>query len=179
MSGYSTFLARAGADSRTLFETQANAADAAADVTDIYPVLVALGDEIEAAAGDAGSLQEAIQQSAYASTYYVIGATLVSGSAYGLSGFGLGEETSRADEDTLLRNAVESGEDVILGWSAFLQWSGQNMSYPVWQGRWAMSVLDRLRGTPRIGAGAILARNEISYAVISDLMVRSASLNLR
>ena len=178
MSGYSTFLARAGADSRALYETQSNAPDAAADANDVYPVLVALGDEIEAASGEAGSLQEAIQQSAYASTYYVIGATLVSGSAYGLSGFGLGEETSRTYDRTLLRNAVESGEDVILEWSAFLQWSGQDMSYPVWQRQWSSGIYDALKGTPREESGATIALNEVWYAVMNNLMIRSASLNL-
>lgn len=178
MSGYSTFLARAGQDSRALYEAQQGAPPAATDATDIYPVLRALTDEVEAAAGEAGSLQEAIQQSAYATTYYVLGTTLVSGSAYGLSGFGLGEEAERAFERRLLRNAVESGEDVILGWSAFLQWTGQDMSYPVWQREWSSGIYRSLKGTPREESGATIALNEVWYAVMNNLIIRSASLNL-
>lgn len=180
LDGYSTFLSRAGADSRKLFEAQDTgaASAAAADATDIYPVLLALSDEAEAAAQSAGSLREAITMSAYATTYYVLGTTLVSGSAYGLSGFGLGEETSRAFDRTLLRNAVESGEEIISEWTAFLQWSGQNMAYPVWQRDWSQGIYTALKGTVREESGATIALNEIWYAVMNNLIVRSASLHL-
>jgi len=78
----------------------------------------------------------------------VPGATLVSGSAYGVSGFGLGEETSRASQRDLLGNAVESGEEVIREWTAFLQWTGRNMGYPVWQRQWSGGIYEALKGTP-------------------------------
>ncbi|MFM8872949.1 MAG: S16 family serine protease, partial [Phycisphaerales bacterium] len=74
LDGYSTFLSRAGADSRRLYETQAGPgglASAAQDATAIDPVLEAVSDEAEAAAESAGSLREAITMSAYATTYYV------------------------------------------------------------------------------------------------------------
>ncbi|MGA0069422.1 MAG: hypothetical protein ACO3PB_08215, partial [Miltoncostaeaceae bacterium] len=179
LDGYSTFLSRAGGDSRRLYETQAGPGDAAApDATDIYPVLVELSDEAEAAAESAGSLREAIVMSAYATTYYVLGTTLVSGSAYGLSGFGLGEETSRAYAPGLLRNAVESGERIIAEWTAFLQWTGQDMGYPVWQRDWSQGIYQALKGTGREESGATIALNEIWYAVMNNLIVRSASLHL-
>ena len=181
LDGYSTFLSRAGADSRKLYETQSPGGGdpaAASDATDIYPVLAALGDEAEAAAQSAGSLREAITMSAYATTYYVLGTTLVSGSAYGLTGFGLGEEASRAYEPTLLRNAVESGEELIAEWTAFLQWSGQNMGYPVWQRDWSQGIFIALKGTGREESGATIALNEVWYAVMNNLIVRSASLHL-
>jgi hypothetical protein len=178
LSGYSTFLARAGADNKALYESQQGAQDVAADAGDIYPVLAALGDEVEEAATESGSLQEAIQQTAYASTYYVLGTTLVSGNAYGVSGFGLGEETSRAYQRDLLANAVESGEEVIREWTAFLQWTGQNMGYPVWQREWSSAIYESLKGTVREESGATIALNEVWYAVMNNLMIRSASLNL-
>ena len=181
LDGYSTFLSRAGGDSRRLYETQQGpgaASAAAPDATDIYPVLLALSDEAEAAAQSAGSLREAITQAAYATTYYVLGTTLVSGSAYGLSGFGLGEETSRAIAPGLLRNAVESGEGIISEWTAFLQWTGQNMGYPVWQRDWSRGIYRALKGTGREESGATIALNEIWYAVMNNLIVRSASLHL-
>lgn len=181
LDGYSTFLSRAGGDSRRLYETQQapEAASAAArDASDIYPVLLALSDEAEAAAQSAGSLREAITMSAYATTYYVLGTTLVSGSAYGLSGFGLGEEAGRAGSPVLLRNAVESGEEIIGEWTAFLQWSGQNMGYPVWQREWSQGIYRALKGTGREESGATIALNEVWYAVMNNLIVRSASLHL-
>lgn len=181
LDGYSTFLSRAGADSRRLYETQAGPgglASAAQDATDIYPVLEALSDEAEAAAESAGSLREAITMSAYATTYYVLGTTLSSGSAYGLTGFGLGEEAGEAYEPTLLRNAVESGEELIREWTAFLQWSGQNMGYPVWQRDWSQGIYTALKGTGREESGATIALNEVWYAVMNNLIVRSASLHL-
>ena len=179
LDGYSTFLSRAGGDSRRLYETQAMPGDsAAADATDIYPVLLELSDEAEAAAESAGSLREAISMSAYATTYYVLGTTLVSGSAYGLSGFGLGEEAGTAYSPGLLRNAVESGEGVIAEWTAFLQWGGQNMGYPVWQRQWSQGIYQALKGTGREESGATIALNEVWYAVMNNLIVRSASLHL-
>lgn len=181
LDGYSTFLSRAGGDSRRLYETQPGAAGASAqapDATDVYPVLVALSDEAEAAAQSAGSLREAITMSAYATTYYVLGTTLVSGSAYGLTGFGLGEEAGRAYEPALLRNAVESGEELIAEWTAFLQWNGQNMGYPVWQRDWSRGIYRALKGTGREESGATIALNEVWYAVMNNLVVRSASLHL-
>ena len=179
LDGYSTFLSRAGGDSRRLYETQAAPGGAAApDATDIYPVLIELSDEAEAAAESAGSLREAISMSAYATTYYVLGTTLVSGSAYGLSGFGLGEETSRAYAPGLLRNAVESGEEIIAEWTAFLQWTGQDMGYPVWQREWSQGIYQALKGTGREESGATIALNEVWYPVMNNLIVRSASLHL-
>lgn len=179
MDGYSTFLSRAGSNSKALYMTQKAGLDTATmDATDIYPVLVALGDEAEDAAMSATSLRQAITQSAYATTYYVLGTTLVSGDAYGLTGFGLGEEAGRAFTPELLRNAVESGEDLIDGWTAFLQWSGQNMGYPLWQRDWSMGIYEALRGTRREESGATIALNEVWYAVMNNLMVRAASLNL-
>jgi hypothetical protein len=52
------------------------------------------------------------------------------------------------------------------------------MSYPVWQREWSKSIYGALRGTPREESGARIALNEIWYAVMNNLMVRSASLNL-
>jgi hypothetical protein len=118
-------------------------------------------------------------QAANAITYYVIGETLIGAVNRGTYGYGIGSDPVATPGDLQLADAVRRASRANDRWTAFLQWEGQNMSYPVWQGRWAMSVLTRLEGTPRVGAGAILARNEISYAVISDLVVRSASLNLR
>ena len=102
----------------------------------------------------------------------------MSGSAYGLSGFGLGEETSRAYAPGLLRNAVESGEEIIAEWTAFLQWTGQDMGYPVWQREWSQGIYQALKGTGREESGATIALNEVWYAVMNNLIVRSASLHL-
>lgn len=183
MSGYSTFLARAGGANRALYEALSIATDTAVKGTAPDEVLAALGDEVEAAKAEARSLQEAIQQSAYATTYYVLGATLASGDAYGFSDSPIADaafdsHAQNAFERELLRNAVEAGEATIAEWTAFLQWNGENMSYPVWQREWSNSIYGALRGTPREESGARIALNEIWYAVMNNLMVRSASLNL-
>lgn len=177
LNGYNVFLTRAGVNARLYFE-KVTGARTSGTLDDLQPALVALGKEIDTSPNPSG-LQSEIIQAANAITYYVIGETLIGGANRGTYGFGIGSDPAATAGDLLLADAVSRGSRANERWTAFLQWEGQNMSYPVWQGRWAMSVLDRLRGTPRIGAGAILARNEISYAVISDLMVRSASLNLR
>ena len=183
MSGYSTFLARAGGANRVLYEALSKAPGTAGGGTGSYEVLAALRDEVEGAMAEAGSLQEAIQQSAYATTYYVLGTTLASGDAYGFSDStitdaGFDKDAQSAYERELLRNAVEGGEQTIAEWTAFLQWNGENMSYPVWQREWSTGIYRALRGTPREESGARLALNEIWYAVMNNLMIRSASLNL-
>ena len=61
LSGYSGFLARAGSDSKVLYEAQQGAQDVTADATDIHPVLTALDDELREAATESASLQDAIQ----------------------------------------------------------------------------------------------------------------------
>jgi len=106
-----------------------------------------------------------------------------SGDAYGFSDSPIADAAfdSRAQnafERELLRNAVEASEATIAEWTAFLQWNGENMSYPVWQREWSNSIYGALRGTPREESGARIAPNEIWYAVMNNLMVRSASLNL-
>lgn len=106
-----------------------------------------------------------------------------SGDAYGFSDSPIADAAfdSRAQnafERELLRNAVEASEATIAEWTAFLQWNGENMSYPVWQREWSNSIYGALRGTPREESGARIALNEIWYAVMNNLMVRSASLNL-
>ena len=183
MSGYSTFLARAGGANRVLYEALSKAPGTTGGGTGSYEVLAALRDEVEGAMAEAGSLQEAIQQSAYATTYYVLGTTLASGDAYGFSDStitdaGFDKDAQSAYERELLRNAVEGGEQTIAEWTAFLQWNGENMSYPVWQREWSTGIYRALRGTPREESGARLALNEIWYAVMNNLMIRSASLNL-
>ena len=183
MSGYSTFLARAGGANRVLYEALSKAPGTTGGGTGSYEVLAALRDEVEGAMAEAGSLQEAIQHSAYATTYYVLGTTLASGDAYGFSDStitdaGFDKDAQSAYERELLRNAVEGGEQTIAEWTAFLQWNGENMSYPVWQREWSTGIYRALRGTPREESGARLALNEIWYAVMNNLMIRSASLNL-
>jgi hypothetical protein len=177
LNGYNTFLSRAGENARLYFE-KVSGARATGELDDIQPALIALGREIDTSATP-GDLQSEIVQAANAITYYVIGETLIGAVNRGTYGYGIGSDPVATPGDLQLADAVRRASRANDRWTAFLQWEGQNMSYPVWQGRWAMSVLTRLEGTPRVGAGAILARNEISYAVISDLVVRSASLNLR
>ena len=184
MSGYSTFLARAGGASRVLYEAVSAPPGAEeAKGVGVYEVLTALSDETEASEAEATSLQQAIQQSAYATTYYVLGTTLASGDAYGFSESAIGDtgfekDAQSAYERELLRNAVENGQATIAEWTSFLQWSGENMSYPVWQREWTSGIYQALRGTPREETGARIALNEIWYAVMNNLMIRSASLNL-
>lgn len=177
LNGYNTFLSRAGENARLYFE-KVTGARATAEIDDIQPALIALGKEIDTSPNP-GDLQSEIVQLANAITYYVIGETLIGAANRGTYGYGIGSDPVATPGDLLLADAVRRASRANERWTAFLQWEGQNMSYPVWQGKWATSVLDRLAGTPRIGAGAIIARNELSYAVISDLVVRSASLNLR
>ncbi len=85
---------------------------------------------------------------------------------------------SRAYQRDLLVNTVESGEEVVREWTAFLQWTGQNMGYPVWQRQWSSAIYESLKGTVREESGATIALNEVWYAVMNNLMIRSASLNL-
>lgn len=180
LSGYSNFLRRAGDANRDYYVTVAyGSLDAKGSPNDIVPVLRASSEIAAAIPSGDDALQDEIVQAAGATTYYVLGASVVSGASFGLQGFGLGEDPSAITAPTLLASSVQQSSETVRWVASALQPKGVNLSYALWQRQWADAVYAAFAGTPTGPAAGTIALNELWYAAAGALLANSAQANLQ
>ena len=180
LSGYTNFLVRAGDANRDYYVTvDYGQLESGGGPNDIAPVLAAMSEIIRTTPTDENSLDQEILQAANAVTYYVLGATVVSGRSFGMQGFGQGEDPSAIGAPALLADSVKQASATVYWWSADLQPKGVNLSYPLWQRQWADAVFAAYAGTPTGPAAGTIALNELWYAAGSVLLANSAEVNLK
>ena len=180
LSGYTNFLVRAGDANRDYYVTvDYGQLESGGGPNDIAPVLATMSEIVRTTPTDENSLDQEILQAANAVTYYVLGATVVSGKSFGMQGFGQGEDPSAIGAPALLADSVKQASATVYWWSADLQPKGVNLSYPLWQRRWADAVFAAYAGTPTGPAAGTIALNELWYAAGSVLLANSAEANLK
>ncbi len=180
LSGYTNFLVRAGDANRDYYVTVDHGqVEPGGGPNDIAPVLAAMSEIIRTTPTDENSLDQEIVQAANAVTYYVLGATVVSGRSFGMQGFGQGEDPSAIGAPALLAASVKQASATVYWWSADLQPKGANLSYPLWQRQWADAVFAAYAGTPTGPAAGTIALNELWYAAAGVLLANSADVNLK
>lgn len=179
LSGYTDFLIAAGHAARDYHVTvNRGSLDVQGGPADIAPVLATMSDIIGTTRPGEDSLQEEIVQAANATTYYVLGTTVVSGRSFGMQGFGQGEDPTAIAAPGLLANSVTQASATVYWGAADLQSTGANLSYPLWQRQWGDAVFSAYAGTPTEPAVGTVALNELWYAGLGVLLANSAQVNL-
>jgi hypothetical protein len=179
LSGYTTFLVRAGDANRDYYVTVAyGSLESKGSPNDIAPVLKATSDIAKAIPADENSVQDEIIQAAHATTYNVLGASVVSSASFGMQGFGLGEDPSAVAAPTLLASSVQQSSSTIYWWASHLQPDGVNLSYPLWQRQWSGALFAAYAGTPTGPGAGTIALEELWYAAAGALVANSAQVNL-
>jgi len=168
LSGYGTFL-RASGDANVKYAQTI----LGAGFREANPVVAGtvLAMQANNAAIDPGvdPLPDEIAQLARAVSYFALAQMLVSGSSFGLIGFGAGGDARlRRADPTLLANSVWGGGSLALRSAAETGDFGERSDYGIWQTDWALALFDALDGTPRIGAAGAIALGEIWYALIGS-----------
>lgn len=174
LSGYTNFMVRAGAANRDLYEKVSQGQVGAGTAGDILLSFTALADTVAATPTQQNPLQGEIIQSANAITYYVLGNTLVTGSSFGLTGFGLGTDPETA-EPARLEYSVRASAAGTDAWLGDDQAQGWNVSPGAWSSDWGTAAYASLKGGARSTAGAAIALNELWYGGINGLMLRAAA----
>ena len=174
LSGYTNFMVRAGAANKDLFEQVSRGQVGAGTAGDIALSFTALSDTVAATAPQQNALQDEIVQNARAVTFYVLGNTLVTGSSFGLSGFGVGSDPVAADPARLEYSVLASAAAAD-AWLGFDQARGWNVSPGAWSSAWGSALYASLKGGPRSAAGATIALNELWYTGVNALMLRAAA----
>lgn len=174
LSGYTNFMVRAGAANRDLYEKVSQGQVGAGTAGDILLSFTALGTTVAQTPSQQNPLQGEIVQSANAITYYVLGNTLVTGSSFGLTGFGLGTDPQSA-EPARLEYSVQASAAGTDAWLGDDQAQGWNVSPGAWSSAWGTAAYASLKGGSRSTAGAALALNELWYGGINGLMLRAAA----
>ncbi|MDA3005896.1 MAG: hypothetical protein O3B97_04480, partial [Actinomycetota bacterium] len=144
----------------------------------IAPVLAQAADAAAATPPGQDPLADEIVQAANAGTYYVLGASVVSGKSFGMRGFGLGETPGAVSAPVLLANAVSQASVTVEWVAGAIQPRGMNPSYALWQRQWADAVYAANAGTPAGPEAGTIALNELWYAGLGVLLANSATRNL-
>jgi hypothetical protein len=169
LSGYSTFLRTSG-DANVKY---VRALAGGGDLTDINPVVagtvLAMQQNNGSIDARTASLADEVTQLARAVSYFAQAQMLVSGTSFGLVGFGAGSDARLQRSDpTLLANSVWGGGALAMRSAAETGEFGERSDYGIWQTEWALALFDALDGTPRIGAAGAIALGEIWYALIGS-----------
>lgn len=179
LSGYTNFLVGAGNAARDYYLTvDFGSRGDGGDPTDIAPVLAQAADAAAATPPGQDPLADEIVQAANAGTYYVLGASVVSGKSFGMRGFGLGETPGAVSAPALLANAVSQASVTVEWVAGAIQPRGMNPSYALWQRQWADAVYAANAGTPAGPEAGTIALNELWYAGLGTLLAHSATRNL-
>lgn len=179
LSGYTNFLVGAGNAARDYYLTvDFGSRGDGGDPTDLAPVLAQAADAAAATPPGQNPLADEIVQAANAGTYYVLGASVVSGKSFGMRGFGLGETPGAVSAPALLANAVSQASVTVEWVAGAIQPRGMNPSYALWQRQWADAVYAANAGTPAGPEAGTIALNELWYAGLGTLLAHSATRNL-
>lgn len=179
LSGYTNFLVRAGQANRDYYVTvDYGAPDQPGLPNDVAPVLGAMSKIVAATPQDENALQDEIVQAANATTYYLLGAAVVSGRQFGMQGFGLGEDPPAARAPAVLASSVQQSSATVYWWASSLQPKGVNLSAPLWGRQWADALFAGSAGTgSSTGAGPVVL-TQLWYSAATALVANSAEQHL-
>lgn len=177
LSGYTNFLIRSADASLAYFSTLRGVDGADNTVAGtVLGAANALSERVARISTPPESLEIEIRELALALTQAVLAETLVGGPSFGLADWGYGKDPDATGVNwPVLENSVVTGTETARRWAAALGEAGDGIDHVVWQTAWATALFDSLRGTDRGPAGAVIALNEVWYAVITALMVAAAT----
>jgi len=125
-------------------------------------------------------LRRAVLELAEVTTEFVLGESVVSGSSFGLSGFGIGDDpVAQTNENAALSVAVRSGVAQARSLGSSLVENGSGLDYVLWQADLAEGVYRAMEGNPRQAAAGVIALNELWYAVINANLVSASRTHVR
>ena len=138
--------------------------------------LSALSTTVSATPTGTQSVEEEVQQSALAVTYFVFGTGLVSNTgANGIIGNGVGADTRSTVTIPGLINSVVLADSNVQAQSGLLAARNVYPAYPRWSATWGVADANALNGTGRDAAGEYLALNELWYDVINCSVLYAAT----
>lgn len=173
MMGYVDFIDRAA----TAASDYVRLDTLSAGPTDAVSVLSAMRSAGPGDAADPDPLRTAVLGLAHAVTRFVLAETIVSGPSFGLGGFGIGDDPTLWERgDGLLALSVRSGVEQARRLGTANGDDASGLEYVLWQADLAEGIHETLRDSDRAGSGAVIALNELWYAVINAQMA-SASRN--
>ena len=179
LAGYTDFLIAAGDANIGYVEAGGQELADMLGPNDLSPLArasLALEADVHAPAPANGDLAAEVARSADALSYYIASASLVTSyQAFGMSGFGLGEDPTVGDEAAIVDASVEAAAGTVDAVAAVLQDRGIDPGYSDWSASWGAAIAAELAGTPRAAAGAVLGLNELWYDAITVLMLDAAA----
>jgi len=163
LSGYTSFLIRAGDANLAYFEK----VGAAAPAGEAYlPAAQALKEVVAKTPPGKNPIDQEVVQSARALTYFILTASLVAAVP---SGGGKVEAVQDRDRETVA-SAAATGRLV-----APLQARGLDGGYPLWASRWAAGSIQALPGTTEGADGSAQGYQQTTYSLITALLLTAAA----
>ena len=176
MNGYVDFIGRAA----KYTAEYANVDNLSAPPTHPISVLAALRNLPVPVEDNDEPLRRAVLELAEVTTEFVLGESVVSGSSFGLSGFGIGDDpVAQTNENAALSVAVRSGVAQARSLGSSLVENGSGLDYVLWQADLAEGVYRAMEGNPRQAAAGVIALNELWYAVINANLVSASRTHVR
>lgn len=138
--------------------------------------LNALAATVAATPPETQSVEEEIEQSAVAVSYFVLGTGLVSNTgANGILGSGVGADTRSTVTLPGLINAVILADSGVKALVDLLAERSIDPAYPRWSSSWGFAAATALNGSGRDSAGEYLALNELWYDGINCSVLYAAT----
>lgn len=183
LSGYTDFLVAAGDANlgyvRSGLGGDFSEASLGSDLWPLERAAIILAEDAREIPGDEQTLAEEVAQSADALSYYIASASLVTEyQAFGMSGFGLGEDPVPDADTAQVQASVDAAAGTVATLAATLQERGIDPGYSEWSSAWGTAIAEALTGTPRETAGAVLGLNELWYDAVTVLMLDGAAGSL-
>ena len=179
LSGYTNLLVEAGRANRKYLEAVVGSRGTLdSSGTPIFTALGlnALSGTVESTATGTQTATDEIRQSAFAATYFIFGAGLVSNTgANGIIGTGVGTDTRSTISIPGLINAVLLADSGVTALVDLLAARGIDASYPRWSANWSVAAAKSLNGSGRDSAGENIALLELWNGGINGAVLYAAT----
>jgi hypothetical protein len=173
LSGYTAFLVRAGqANEAYLRDVIATVPDEAArlaegEVTSLLPVIGSLSALTATFETAPEGMATEVAESSFAMSYFVSSmSALAAAQAFGIEGFGIGEEAGGRVDEQAISTAIAVSNVAVTALADRAAAEGLDAGSAVWSNEWGIATYAELSSQGRAGAGAVLALNESWFDVI-------------
>lgn len=180
LSGYTSFMARAAEANAAyiadvVLPSIPSASVGADDVRSLVPIIDQLRSAREARVEEVEDVAREVQDAAVTITDFVASTVFITATqGFGLTGYNMVSEAPTITDRRAVRAFFDELTGLVDSASSSVAARGLDAGYPVWSARWGSAALSELSEQDRMGAGAVLAFNELSYDVINLQMLTAA-----
>jgi hypothetical protein len=185
LAGYTGFMARAAeANSAYIADVVLPSIPSASvgidDVRSIAPILEQLGSARAARAETLQDLSREVQDAAVAITDFVASTAFITATqGFEVAGFNMVTAAPTVADELAVQASFDELRGIIDASTAAAAASGLDAGYPAWSAQWGSAALVALSERDRMGAGVVLAFNELAYDVINLKMLSASVLDQR